>query len=82
MATCYYCGSSNADYRRTVETGTSKSTYYGKKSTSFSTRTNSGIRSLCYSCAKGLDISRSKSNFMVLFVVAIIEIYYLISTRL
>lgn len=82
MASCYLCGNSNANFRREVQTGTSRSTYYSKNSTSFGTRTNSGLRSLCYDCAKRLDISRSKRDFIVLFIISVIEIYYLLSTRL
>jgi hypothetical protein len=72
MASCYHCGRGGADYRRNVVTGRSNTTYYGKRSTSFSTRTNSGLRTVCENCAFDIDKGRLVSSIIGLWILNIV----------
>ena len=74
MASCYHCARQGADYRRNVVTGRSRGTYYGKKNTSFSTRTNSGLRSVCEDCAFSIDKSRLIQSVTIIWILAVIMI--------
>ena len=55
MATCYRCGASNANYRRTTNTGFSNGNWSSKNSYGSSSRTYYGTRSVCADCAKIID---------------------------
>lgn len=77
MANCYLCGQRNADYRRTVNTGSSVGTYYGKRSTSTSTRKYYGLRSLCDKCASEVDLGRAKSRLISAIIITIILLFIL-----
>lgn len=72
MASCYHCGRSGADYRRNVVTGQSRSTYYGKRSTSYSTRTNTGLRTVCEDCAFSIDKARLIQSIAGLWLLALV----------
>lgn len=74
MASCYQCGRSGASYRRDVVTGRSNTTYYGKRSTSYSTRTNTGLRTVCEDCAFSIDKSRLILSIIGLWVATIVLI--------
>ena len=78
MASCYHCGRGGVDYRRNVVTGRSNSTYYGKRSTSYSTRTNTGLRSVCESCAFDIDKGRLVRNIVALWFLNVILISLII----
>lgn len=72
MASCYQCGCGGADYRRSVVTGQSRSTYYGKRSTTYSTRTNTGLRTVCEDCAFSIDKGRLVGSIVGLWILAIV----------
>lgn len=72
MATCYLCGRAGADFRRTVETGRSHGYYYGKRSTSYSTRTYTGLRTVCEDCAFDIDKGRLMASIAGRWIIAII----------
>jgi hypothetical protein len=72
MASCYHCGRAGADFRRNVVTGRSQSTYYGKQSTTYSTRTNTGLRTVCEDCAFAIDKARLVQRIIGLWLVTIV----------
>lgn len=79
MASCYHCGIGGSFYRREVITGRSTTSYYGKNSSSRSTRTSHGLRSLCENCAYKLDRSNLIGNIVLFWfinVCLIIAIIY------
>ena len=71
MASCYHCGASGADYRRTVTTGFSTSQWSSKRSSGSGTRTNYGIRTVCESCAASIDKSNAISSSILAIIVFI-----------
>jgi uncharacterized protein YgiM (DUF1202 family) len=76
MATCYRCGASGANYRRTTYTGFSTGSWSSKRSYGSSSRTYYGVRSVCQNCAKSIDTwNRIKLIFWA--VVIIIAFYYI-----
>jgi hypothetical protein len=77
MASCYLCGDRNADYRRNVNTGSSYGTYYGKRSTSSSTRVYFGIRSVCEDCASRVDLGRARLRLIGAIALAVLLIVIL-----
>jgi hypothetical protein len=77
MASCYHCGRAGANYRRTVTTGRSNTTYYGKKSTTFSSRTNSGLRTVCENCAADIDKSRYVLTTVFLVISGFVMLYFI-----
>ena len=79
MATCYKCGRGGANYRRIVSTGQSNTVYYGKKRTTYSTRNNSGLRTVCEDCAYNIDRGRLISYIVVLWIVNIVLAYLVFS---
>lgn len=72
MASCYQCGRAGADYRRTVVTGRSNTTYLGKRSISYSSRTNTGLRTVCESCAYSVDRGRLIGSIVGLWILNIV----------
>jgi hypothetical protein len=77
MASCYHCGKSGADYRRTVTTGFSRSSWVSKRSYGSGSSTSYGLRTLCENCAFQNDKSKSRSSaiwaivifcFLILFI--------------
>lgn len=72
MANCYLCGNGNANYRRTVSTGTSYGIYSGRRSTSSSTRVYFGLRSVCEDCASKIDLGRARLRVVGAIVLGII----------
>ena len=72
MAACYHCARPGADFRRNVVTGQSRGTYYGKRSTSFSTRTNTGLRTVCEGCAFSIDKGRLIQSIVGLWILTIV----------
>ena len=55
MVGCYICGTQGADYRRTVYTGHSVGSWFGRRSSGMSTRTHYGPRTVCEGCAAQMD---------------------------
>lgn len=78
MASCYQCGRSGADYRRNVVTGRSNTTYFGKRSTSYSTRTNTGLRTVCESCAFNIDKGHLIGRILGLWLLNIVLVILII----
>lgn len=76
MASCYLCGSSGAQYRRTVHTGSSYGITWGKKSSSRSSRQYYGLRTVCEDCAARVD--KMNAIFTTLFLIAIAVILLLV----
>ncbi len=79
MANCYECGEPGAEYRRTVHTGSSKSTSYGRSvRTSF--RNSYGTRSVCERCAADCDKDFQKSaafrNLVISFLLAVVILFF------
>jgi len=78
MATCYHCGRAGADYRRTVNTGTSTTYHSGKRGGSTSTRVNSGLRTLCEECAFNVDRKSVRGTIVFLWILAVILVCLII----
>lgn len=78
MANCYECGEIGAEYRRTVQTSSSKSTSYGR-SVRTSYRNSYGTRSVCESCAAEISKNDQKSaavkNFVISFILAALILF-------
>lgn len=72
MAACYHCARKGADFRRNVVTGQSTGVYYGKRSTSSSTRVNTGLRTLCEECAFFVDRGQLVQDIVVLWILVIV----------
>jgi hypothetical protein len=81
MASCYHCGKSGADYRRTVTTGFSRSNWVSKRSYGSGTRTNYSLRSLCENCAISVDKSNAISSAVIAIIVFCGLIYYIFIKR-
>ena len=63
MATCYICGKSHAEYRRTVQTGNSNRMGVSSRGrTSTSTTVHYGVRSVCAKCALNIDYKNKKNK--------------------
>ena len=77
MASCYNCGVNGSDFRRTVNTGSSFGTYYGKR-TSYSTRNYYSKRTLCEECAFQHDKGIINSGIIGRWICAIILIFLII----
>jgi hypothetical protein len=75
MATCYICGDHNADYRREVPTGHSKSVWFGRR-LSGGLRSYYGVRSVCASCAADIDKQRGGCTRTLLWVIGIALVLY------
>jgi hypothetical protein len=79
MQHCYICGASipGGGYRRVVETGSSRRTYYGRR-ISWSRSRSEGLRTVCQSCAQQIDKQRRIGCFLqivaVLFVVGFLAV--------
>lgn len=69
MATCYKCGASNANYRRTTSTGYSSGNWFSKNSYGSSSRTYYGTRSVCKECAESIDTWNTIKIVLVVIVV-------------
>lgn len=78
MASCYHCGRSGASYRRNVITGQSNTSYYGKRSTSYSRRTHSGLRTVCENCAFNIDKKRLIIKIVSRWILLIILVWLII----
>lgn len=77
MASCYHCGRSGSSHRRTVGTGRSFGTYYGKN-VSYSTRNYYGTRSLCEKCAFDNDKAIIKSGIIGRWIITLILSFLII----
>lgn len=63
MATCYICGKSHAEYRRTVNTGTSnRAGVTSRGRSSYSTTVHYGMRTVCANCALNIDYNNKKQS--------------------
>jgi len=63
MATCYICGKSHAEYRRSVHVGNSYRTGFSFRGrVSSSTTSHYGVRSVCASCALSIDYNNRKNS--------------------
>jgi hypothetical protein len=71
MRHCYDCGAEidGAGFRRTVETGSSRRVYSGRRRTSVSHSTSEGRRTLCATCADSRDrLAAFKAKATLVFV--------------
>jgi hypothetical protein len=80
MASCYQCGQNGAEYRRTVVKGKSNGTYYGKRTT-YSTRTYSGMRTVCEDCAFAIDKARLILNIIGLWIISLALIWLIVKFK-
>lgn len=74
MSNCYNCGQSNADFRRTVNTGFSEGTTYGKRIT-FNRRVYFSKRTICEECAFEQDKANINGAIAIKWIVIIILIF-------
>ncbi len=77
MASCYHCGRTGADYRRTVETGFSRSNWVSKRSYGSGSSTSYSLRSLCENCAYNLDRSKARSSAFWAIGIFCVLIFYI-----
>lgn len=69
MATCYICGKSHAEYRRTVPIGSSYRTSYSSRGRNYnSSSVQYGRRSVCARCAFNIDYNNKRSAGIILSV--------------
>lgn len=79
MATCYRCGTSNANHRRTTYTGYSTGGWWSNHSYGSSSRRYYGVRSVCQKCAKTIDTwNRIK---LIFFGSLIVIVFFYISNH-
>ena len=77
MATCYCCGRSGANRRRSVSTGSSHGSWSGTRSFGSSSRSYYGVRTVCNVCSDRID-RRKRNGRIVLFLVILLGVgYYL-----
>lgn len=76
MASCYRCGAPNANYRRTTNTGYSRSSWWGSRSYGSGSRTYYGVRSVCQECAESIDRWNTIKGVFLLVVIAIALFMY------
>ena len=77
MASCYHCGRTGADYRRSVQTSRSYNSWTSKKSSGSSSRSTYALRSLCESCAASVDRHGLIMGCVMLCFLASGLIYYI-----
>jgi len=80
MASCYICGQNGSNYRRTVITGYSTGSYHGK-TTSHSSRTYYGIRTLCENCAFNHDKRKIVKGIILRWVIVIILVIFIFNKK-
>jgi hypothetical protein len=78
MANCYQCGRSGATYRRAVYTGSSSGGWVSTRSSGSSSRSYSGVRSLCESCAARNDASKQRNRAILYVIGGIVIIYFIL----
>lgn len=78
MASCYHCGEKGADYRRSVNTGSSVGIWSSRRSSGTSTRAHYGLRTVCECCAASIDKSNLISTIVFQSIAIIVMLYFLL----
>lgn len=78
MANCYNCGNSGATYRREVYTGSSTGNWVSNRSYGSSSRSYSGLRSLCERCAANHDKSKQKRLTIFFGIIGLVLMYFIL----
>lgn len=78
MASCYVCGCSGADYRRTVSTGYSVGSWISKRSYGSGSRRYYGLRTVCERCAADIDKSNIIQTVVILVIIAGVLLYFVL----
>ncbi len=77
MASCYLCGRSGSEYRRTVHTGHSFGTFVSKRSYGSSSRNYYGLRTVCENCAASIDKWKAIKTTLFLAGLALVLLYFI-----